>query len=188
MPSPSSPPLQSPAVASSGTNLQSQKFGPFTPSEVLRYDKSPSIKRINKWESIQPLTRDYSDIQDAGSWCARVHPEGALYFYDPTRHVYTDSNLQNLDRRCNMDSHVDELLVLATTNGLQLNDGGIELVVQLLRDQQSVLICGYYFVDHPKRLLFWVEKQSTEKLFVGVQGVEKLSHIKYAVEHQYWQA
>ncbi|KAG2042009.1 hypothetical protein BDR03DRAFT_841637, partial [Suillus americanus] len=45
----------------------------------------------------------------------------------------------------------------------------------------------YYFVDHDRHLLFWLHKLPTAKLYCGVQGVEKLSHIKYAVEHQYWQ-
>jgi len=77
-----------------------------------------------------------------------------------------------------MDSCVDELLTLAMSHGVvQPNDGNIELVVQLLRDSQSVQICRYYFINHSKRLLFWLEEQRTDMLFEGVKGVENLSHI-----------
>jgi len=77
-----------------------------------------------------------------------------------------------------MDPFVDELLdQLALINGLQQRAGDIELVVQLFRNMQGVQVCRYYFVDHPKRLLFWFHEQPTEQLFDGVQGVEKLSHI-----------
>lgn len=156
----------------------------------MRYDKNPSINPdVNKYKFIDPLTRDFLDAhqQDGGNWRACIHPEGALYFHDPTRGVYTDSNLQNEYRRCKMDSCVDEVLALLPP-GLQLDCDKIELVVQLAWNQKArARICRYYFIDHDKHLLFWLHELSTVNLFCGVQGVEKLSHIKYAVEHQYWQ-
>jgi len=136
-------------------------------------------------------------IQGGENWCARVHPEGALYFHDNARvrthgnvmqlqvsytlqqRVYTDSDLQSQKRRSKINSYIAELLALATSQGLDLTDGvHIELVVQLLRDVKSnAQICKYYFVDHPKRLLFWVHVQSGGKLFDGVQGVENMGQI-----------
>ncbi|KAG1805190.1 uncharacterized protein BJ212DRAFT_1284012 [Suillus subaureus] len=72
--------------------------------------------------------------------------------------------------------------------GLKLDCDKIELVVQLVWNRGTgVGICRYYLIDHNKHLLFWLHKLPTVKLYCGVQGVEKLSHIKYAVEHQYWQ-
>ncbi|KAG0697316.1 hypothetical protein DFH29DRAFT_946926 [Suillus ampliporus] len=180
--------LQPPLAAAQSRSFT--EFQPFIPSEVMRYDKAPSIKpNVNKYKCIDPLMRDYSDTQqqDGGNWCARVHPEGALYFHDPVRGIYSDSNLQSEERRCNMNLCVDDLLALMAPT-LQLDHSKIELVVQLAMNRKSkVGICRYYLVDHQKRLLFWLHEISTIKLFCGVQGVEKLSHIKYAVEHQYWQ-
>lgn len=76
-----------------------------------------------------------------------------------------------------MDSCVDEVLAL-TPSELQLCCDKIELVVQLAWNQKSkVRICRYYFIDHDKHLLFWLHELPTVKLFCGVQGVEKLSHI-----------
>jgi hypothetical protein len=78
-----------------------------------------------------------------------------------------------------MNSCIDELLGDATKQGLNLTGGAnIELVVQLFRNRETkVLKCRYYFVDHTNRLLLWVHEQCTEKLFDGLLGVEKLSHI-----------
>lgn len=79
-----------------------------------------------------------------------------------------------------MDLCVAELLDLAATkHGLSLTGGvDIELVVQsFIRKRSGEHIFGYYFVDHPNRLLFWVHEQPTKKLFDGVLGVEKMSHI-----------
>ncbi|KAG1734998.1 hypothetical protein EDB19DRAFT_1638662 [Suillus lakei] len=125
--------------------------------------------------------------QDSGNWSARVHPEGALYFHD-TRGIYTDTSMRDKKRRVGMDVCINELLALMPC-GLQLYSGDIELVVELIRSRRDMgsLVCRYYFVDHPNRLLFWLHDLPTERIFDGVQGVEKWSHIKYAIEHQYWQ-
>jgi hypothetical protein len=76
-----------------------------------------------------------------------------------------------------MNSYVDGVLALLPPE-LQLHCDNIELVVQLAWNRRTgVGICRYYFIDHDKQLLFWLHPLSTEKLFCGVQGVEKPSHI-----------
>ncbi|OAX43356.1 hypothetical protein K503DRAFT_708684 [Rhizopogon vinicolor AM-OR11-026] len=183
------PPSLNHAVQPTSANLaESSMFPPFLPSEVIRYDKPPHIKPIKQSPKINPLTTNYTDIGGGDNWSALVHPEGALYFHDSVRGIYTDSNLQSQGRRRKMNSCITDLLGEAARLGLNLTGGNdIELVVQLFRKRPGdSQICKYYFVDHPKRLILWIHEQHTEKLFEGVRGVEKLSHIKYAVEHQYW--
>ncbi|KAG1763189.1 hypothetical protein EDD22DRAFT_518426 [Suillus occidentalis] len=162
-------------------------FRPTTPSLVKRYNKSATIKQEVKLEYIPARKRDYSDSEDSGKWRACVHPEGALYFHDIDRGIYTDSYMRDERRRTDMASFIEQLLALMTC-GLQLRSGDIELVVELTRNQNKGLVCRYYFVDHTNRLLFWLHEIPAEKIFDGVVGVEKWSHIKYAIQHQYWQA
>ncbi|KAG1891990.1 hypothetical protein F4604DRAFT_2746 [Suillus subluteus] len=177
-------PLAAPIISQSQS-----EFWPFTPSQVMRYNKNP---RMHKQESkiliIPPVKREYSDTEDSGDWCTCVHPDGALYFHDPIRGIYTDSNIWNETRRSSMTSRIEKLLALMTSRcGLQLRSGGIELVVELTKGRDHHRVCRYYFVDHPNRLLFWLDEMPTAKIFDGVLGVEKWSHIKYAIQHQYWQ-
>ncbi|KAG2128967.1 hypothetical protein DEU56DRAFT_915289 [Suillus clintonianus] len=162
------------------------EFRPFLPSQVMRYNKGPTIKHEVKVLNIPAVKRDYEDSQNSGDWYARVHPEGALYFHDTVRGIYTDSSMGKKNLRSTMDTCLNELLVRMPC-GLHLSSGGIELVMELTRSKNNVRICRYYFVDHYKRLLFWLDEISTERIFDGIQGVEKWSHIKYAIEHQYWQ-
>ena len=130
--------------------------------------------------------------------------------YSLQQSIYTDTDLHKQKQRCKIDSCITELLALLASQGLNLTGGiDIELVVLLLRNPKSSenpLICKYYFVDHPNRLLFWLHEQPGEKLFDGIRGVGKMSHIsasssrdrsscienyvmftEYAVEQQYWQ-
>ncbi|KAF9244164.1 hypothetical protein BU15DRAFT_17603, partial [Melanogaster broomeanus] len=44
----------------------------------------------------------------------------------------------------------------------------------------------YYFVDHNRQLLFWVHAYLLSNIFANVKGVTKRSHMKYAVQTQYW--
>jgi hypothetical protein len=155
----------------------------------MRYGKRPQIKQEVRLENIPAGKRDYSDAEDSGDWLACVHPEGALYFYDSVHGIYTDSNMKDEARRSSMTSCIDELLALMTSRcGLELCSGKIELVVELARGgRDHHRVCRYYFVDHPNRLLFWLHEIRTERIFDGVLGVEKWSHAKYAIQHQYWQ-
>ncbi|KAG1717957.1 hypothetical protein EDB19DRAFT_1062728 [Suillus lakei] len=90
-------------------------------------------------------------------------------------------------RRVRMDKFIKELLGRMPP-ALELRSGDIELVVESTRRSDTGLrVYRYYFVNHPNRLLFWLDKISTEIIFDGVEGVERWSHIKYAIEHQYWQ-
>ncbi|KAG1893440.1 uncharacterized protein F5891DRAFT_772184 [Suillus fuscotomentosus] len=163
-------------------------FRPFTPSQVMRYNKTPQIKREVKLVNIPAGKRDYSDKEDSGTWCACVHPEGALYFHDTVRGIYTDSDMRDGERRSSMTLCIEKLLAQLTHQcGLQLCSGDIELVVELTRKRNKDKVYRYYLVDHPNRLLFWLDEISTKWIFDGVLGVEKWSHIKYAIQHQYWQ-
>lgn len=153
---------------------------------VKRYNKGATIKQEVKLVNIPAGKRDYSDVEDSGDWCACVHPEGALYFHDTVRGIYTDSYMRDERRRSTTASSINKLLTLMTC-GLQLHSGVIELVVELTRNHNSEIVFRYYFVDHPNRLLFWLHEIPTARIFDGVLGVEKWGHIKYAIQHQYWQ-
>lgn len=120
---------------------------------VKRYNKGATIKREVKLVNIPAGKRDYSDVEDSGDWCACVHPEGALYFHDTVRGIYTDSYMRDERRRSSTASSINKLLTLMTC-GLQLHSGVIELVVELTRNHNSEIVFRYYFVDHPNRLLF----------------------------------
>lgn len=92
--------------------------------------------------------------------------------------IYTDSDMRDGERQSSMTLCIEKLLAQLTHQcGLQLCSGGIELVVELARKRNNDKVYRYYLVDHPNRLLFWLDEISTKWIFDGVLGVEKWSHI-----------
>ncbi|KAG1798368.1 hypothetical protein EV424DRAFT_470327 [Suillus variegatus] len=102
-----------------------------------------------------------------GEWQPCIHPEGALYLYNGRKRTFTEGHINQYLFRL-MDRCADELY---------------DLVVPNQTDS-----CQYYFVDHETRTLFWlhVYDKATETVFDDLQGVRDPSHIRYALESQYW--
>lgn len=65
-----------------------------------------------------------------------------------------------------------------TASHLSMDFGcDIELMLQLASlDREQV--CGYYFVNHHDRTLFWVQEMPADKLAIGVEGLDSLHHFR----------
>ncbi|KAG1877523.1 hypothetical protein F4604DRAFT_1758025 [Suillus subluteus] len=60
----------------------------------------------------------------------------------------------------------------------------VELALELMLGDSNTI--GYYFVDHDRRVIFWFEAHKSIHLMLDVRGVERKSHVKYALESEYW--
>ncbi|KIJ11345.1 hypothetical protein PAXINDRAFT_101701 [Paxillus involutus ATCC 200175] len=195
-------PMPEPATSTSTSLRVSWGLGaPMRPSEriprhiipvaaqsVMRYNRKVRVRSSDSKYTINPGTKEFIDPQrrNIGDWEPCVHPEGALYFRHPHKRICTDANLykhRNLDviTRC-----ADQLFDWIKTGGLQFSESS-ELVLELMDDKRAnIWRCGYYFVDHAYRCLFWVHPFQAEPIFGNVKGIKSPSHIKYAMEAQYW--
>ncbi|KAG1723034.1 uncharacterized protein EDB91DRAFT_1014961, partial [Suillus paluster] len=115
-------------------------------------------------------------------WQSVIHPEGALYFYDATRHVFTDANMKSKRILKAVNHFTDQLLLKAG----DMIDDSTHLVLEL-QDMKGDA-CNYYFVQHDKRLLFWLQdfNEPMRTIYEHVKGVKSDTHIKMALEAQYW--
>jgi hypothetical protein len=53
----------------------------------------------------------------------------------------------------------------------------VELVLEIL-PQGAEKICGYYFVEHSSRCLFWLEEFDAEQICGEINVVVSLSHLR----------
>lgn len=191
MPSPALPGavvFQSQPHQHSAPPVRPRRKVPFVASTVQRYGKNMQIKSSSGIESIAPVVRQYPkrQLDISTGWEAHVHPEGTLYFYHPTKRVFTDTNVRVPAFLDDLNDCADNLLALARSSGVELTSA-IELTLQLGMDPDTgERVCSYYFSDRAERTLFWLHELGTEDLFDGVRGVKDYSHIRYVIQFQYW--
>lgn len=124
----------------------------------------------------------FEDKPPSSRWEPIAHPEGALYYYDSTRRIYTDADLSRPPTLSAIDAFADQLYNDAHTNPNVDITNKTELVIEDI-DENT---CGYYFVEQDTRCIFWLERFDTEFLCDNVRRVKNMGHIKHAIEAQYW--
>ncbi|KAG1858855.1 hypothetical protein F4604DRAFT_1793640 [Suillus subluteus] len=154
------------------------KFKPLAPQLCQRYKGRVLVSDI-KAKPIPAKKTDFSETPVDG-WESVVHPEGALYFYDATRHVFTDANLRSR-KLLKVINHLTHQLL---SKARDIIDDSTHLVLELQVKEDA---CNYYFVQHDKRLLFWLQDfDEPIRIYEHVKGVKSDTHIKIALEAQYW--
>ncbi|KAG1724594.1 hypothetical protein EDB19DRAFT_296258 [Suillus lakei] len=171
---------------------QISHFVPFVANDVLRYENRPLVDKSRGRDHIPALMRCFPNESCpwlSGDWKSLIHPDGALYLYNDNRRAFTEANTDETTFRL-IDECVNGLYDLARAESASLEADDIELVVQLpqLEVEGAQVSCQYYFVDHAARTLFWLHDndQATVNIFSGLQGVVDPSHIRYALESEYW--
>jgi hypothetical protein len=101
------------------------------------------------------------------------------------------------------DQILGDLEIKARNDDVEL-PSDIDLVLEIV-PQNDGPICGYYFVEHKSRCLFWLEEFDAEPLCRPVKAIVSLSHLRelslapitylcnllicsvgYEIESQYW--
>ncbi|KAH9011516.1 hypothetical protein EDB83DRAFT_2448163 [Lactarius deliciosus] len=171
---------------------------PMNPWDTLRYERFDPISRSSLVDEIKPLTITFPhspepDVLGQGSlvssWTPAAHPEGALYFYDEKRKLFTDTNMHDEKLRYEAECFYDHLQTLPGAKELADLPGGYDLVLQIKTDQPLGLRWFYYYVSHKYRCLFWLQEYPVENLIqegAQVVGVQSLAHIQHQLEHFYW--
>ncbi|KAG2344644.1 hypothetical protein BDR05DRAFT_961554 [Suillus weaverae] len=165
------------------------RFVPFAANDILRYDNRPLVDKTHERDHIPALMRRFPNESCPwlnADWQSCIHPEGALYLYNMNRKTFTEAIMDettfHLLARC-----VDELYDMLISRVPSLESDDIELVVQLWL-AEGEMTCQYYFVDHAARTLFWLHdnREATMNIFSGLRGVDDPSHIRFALESEYW--
>ncbi|KAG1841630.1 hypothetical protein C8R48DRAFT_55612 [Suillus tomentosus] len=117
-------------------------------------------------------------------WEPLTHPEGALFFYQSRKRVFTDANVRDPIINIEINKAVETAREGAWKANIVL-DPSVELALELITEANKKN-WGYYFVNHDRRVIFWFEDYESPHLMNNVRGVERKSHIKYALDSQYW--
>lgn len=157
---------------------------PITPRQIGRYDRDVKIRDEYVVFEIEKGPFDCSeDLAPVAGWEPLTHPDGALFFYHPYKRVFTDANVRDPTIATRMGKAAEKAYEEAHNADIVLHPS-VELALEFM-DKDNKCI-GYYFVDHDRRVIFWFEAHESHYVIFGVRGVERKSHVRYALESQYW--
>ncbi|KAJ7226654.1 hypothetical protein B0H12DRAFT_1149059 [Mycena haematopus] len=189
-----SPGQESRTITTSGSGVEAnppttQKLVPISPESFQRYARRRTIlKRDSLDYIVPPLCRSFSRVS-LPHWIAERHPEGGLYFVHAEQRIFTDAYLYDPAAFVQITSAVDQLLARAEVQQLLSTDSShIDIVLDLMTESLDNDECGYYFVDHSARIIFWLEAFNMSALenWNQIPGIDAPSHAKMCLEIEYW--
>ncbi|KAG1767330.1 hypothetical protein EV702DRAFT_1013229 [Suillus placidus] len=172
---------------------------PTTPGQAIDIFLTPIVPepQIRRYDRHVPLDSEYKpfevkkgpldcseELAAVEGWVPLTHPEGALFFYQPYKRVFTDANVRDPKTVVKIDKAIETAYEEARKAIIPW-DPSVELALELIVEQGEES-WGYYFADHEKRVIFWFEDHKSFELMNNVRGVKRKSHVKYALDSQYW--
>lgn len=172
---------------------------PTTPGQIVDIFLTPIVPepQVKRYERHIPINSEYKpfevkkgpldcseELAAVDGWEPLTHPEGALFFYQPDKRVFTDANVRDSITAVKINKAVVTAYEGMRRADIHL-DSSVELVLELIVERDKEYL-GYYFADHKRRIIFWFEDYNFFDLVNNVRGVERKSHIKYALDSQYW--
>ncbi|KAK7435484.1 hypothetical protein VKT23_019606 [Stygiomarasmius scandens] len=162
-------------------------FWPISPELVDRYNGYATVPTDPTEYPIKPLTTSFGH-QDSEGWREFLHPEGPRYFCYLEKNVYTDANILDQHILSTVMDFVTEIFKFCDEYDVRLPPTANLVLAPDIGETHST--CAYYFVDHLKRSIFWLDHLmfSGSEFYIcyTVEGVTDPSHICHEIEAQYW--
>ncbi|KAG1822516.1 uncharacterized protein BJ212DRAFT_809635 [Suillus subaureus] len=153
--------------------------------QVKRYDRDVIVKDVYAAFKVEKGSFDCSEeLATVAGWEPLTHPEGALFFYHPKERVFTDADVRDHVTAAKLCEVVKEAHRKVNEANIPMPEL-VELVLERIMTD-GVEKWGYYFADHDKRVVFWFEDHTSDPLMNKIRGVERKSHVRHALESQYW--
>ncbi|KAJ6473242.1 hypothetical protein C8R45DRAFT_1012750, partial [Mycena sanguinolenta] len=164
------------------------KLVPTAPESFQRYTRCRTIAKHDTNYIVPPLCRSFSRVS-LPHWTPICHPEGGLYFVHVEHRIFTDAYLYDSTPFAQITSAVAQLLARAEVQQLLSTDSNhIDIVLDLMTESLDNDECGYYFVDHSARIIFWLDPFDMSALhnWNQVPGIASPTHAKMCLEIEYW--
>ncbi|EDR08221.1 uncharacterized protein LACBIDRAFT_327273 [Laccaria bicolor S238N-H82] len=139
--------------------LVDDRIFPLAPQFFQRYDR---VNRIYK---------------NPPGWTFYAHPEGVPYFYHAEKVLQTPLVLAHHFIVVTEDiATIEEFLEL---HGIRLGPT-VDLALDLNRSEDGTIITDYYYADHERRIIFFLDEFESSNLpaWSQVPGVNSLSHLR----------
>ncbi|KAG1881084.1 hypothetical protein F4604DRAFT_1678717 [Suillus subluteus] len=174
-----------------GMVYDSPLMGLLVAEEVGRYERYTPRSSLPSQIIVPAMTVKFPlhDMAVPPGWTTLVHPQGSRYFVNAERRTFTQMNICDEKIYSDIKHFMDYLLrsLRDESEGLELDMAQVDLVIEpKVSTDTNTVVCCYYFANHRDRCLFWLDEYSTEDILSECNGVENLSHIRLAIQAQYW--
>jgi hypothetical protein len=100
--------------------------------------------------------------------------------------ILTEANLYQPEMAQDVDIFIEKIDDMLRVGDFEVGPTAELVLEPMLSSKGDEMICGYYFVDHEKRCLFWLEDFDASFLLREVKGATSPAHIRFELEAQYW--
>ncbi|KAF8875656.1 hypothetical protein BD779DRAFT_1790143, partial [Infundibulicybe gibba] len=150
-------------------------------------DQLPEISEI-------PACTTHFISQSPPDWQLFIHPNGMRYFWNPGKSVLTEADLFDNRKLTHINAAIAKLERRIRGNSAGEPQFNIpskrHLVLDLGREVDGKVQCGYYYAAPDLQCLFWLETfphQDVQHFLLKTPGVRNMSHIRYMFESHYWE-
>ncbi|KAJ3516749.1 hypothetical protein NLJ89_g920 [Agrocybe chaxingu] len=157
-----------------------------TSYEYERYDRNVTLEKVYySTFLLDPLEMDFSSPSEPQNWTAYTHPEGAAYFESTTLAPYpilTDVYVYEDEPRARLEVYIRDIVSYVSEHQVQLPKDNICLVLEFRQSGR----CGYYFVNHTRQCLFWLDEFNAMDFLWAVRVNYEPSLIAHEMKSLYW--
>ncbi|KAF7983489.1 hypothetical protein HWV62_21802 [Athelia sp. TMB] len=171
------PPPPAPSTAESPSRSSSPEKGwdiaPMSTATVQRWKRGVVVEKCPE------------------GWAARIHAEGALYFFHKEKRIYTDAHMYDPTKATIINEAASQIFgrlqqEIDDPRVHEIMPKEYDLVLEIVNLPDGGVIVGYYFADHTSKLLFWMEEFDASKICSEIRCVVSIAHLRLEIESQYW--
>ncbi|KAH9003371.1 hypothetical protein EDB86DRAFT_2891724 [Lactarius hatsudake] len=155
--------------------------------QIPRYTKNVTVQR--KHYDIGPLTTIFPHVPkqigsrqgsrevDCAPWIPATHPDGALYFYDKERRLFTDTDMHNFELKEEMEAFYQYLQWIIRHEELIIPSNNYDLVLDIMPTEFGQIQWSYYYACHETRCIFWLDVYDANHMISEVFYVTSPAHV-----------
>ncbi|KAH9031459.1 hypothetical protein EDB84DRAFT_1562260 [Lactarius hengduanensis] len=124
--------------------------------------------------------------EDCAPWVPATHPDGALYFFDKDRRLFTDTDMHDRKLREEMEGFYHYLQRILDHEEVAIPSRNYDLTLDIMPSEDGQKNWSYYFACHETRCLFWLDPYDANYMISELFGVKSLAHVRHRLEDLYW--